>query len=131
MMFELPKEKVKASRINPKKIILFSKPKVGKTEALSALDNCLLIDLENGSEFVNAMKINILQLAKEASEKEKKEISPISILKEVIEKIKDANKKAGKFVYKYGAIDTVSALKNVKIAKILGFINYFSYICIN
>jgi hypothetical protein len=107
MMIELPNTKIPASRINPKKIILFSKPKVGKTEALSALDNCLLIDLENGSEFVNAMKINVLDIAQKQNQ------SPISVLKEVIESIKEANKKAGKFVYKYGAIDTVSALEDM------------------
>ena len=73
---------------------------------LSALDNCLLIDLEDGSEFVNAMKINVLDIAR------KNEISPISALKEVISKIKAANKEAGKFVYKYGAIDTVTALED-------------------
>ena len=105
-MIELPSSKIKATRVNPKKLILFSKPKVGKTEMLSALDNCLLIDLENGSEFVNAMKINVLDIAK------KNEISPIAALKEVISKIKSANKEAGKFVYKYGAIDTVTALED-------------------
>ena len=105
-MIELPSLKIKATRVNPKKLILFSKPKVGKTEMLSALDNCLLIDLEDGSEFVNAMKINVLDIAR------KNEISPISALKEVISKIKAANKEAGKFVYKYGAIDTVTALED-------------------
>ena len=105
-MIELPSSKIKATRVNPKKLILFSKPKVGKTEMLSALDNCLLIDLENGSEFVDAMKINVLDIAKQ------NEISPIAALKEVISKIKAANKEAGKFVYKYGAIDTVTALED-------------------
>lgn len=105
-MIELPKTKIKADRINPKKLILFSKPKVGKTEALSALDNCLLIDLENGSQFVNAMKINVLDIAKT------KEIPPIVALKEVIDSIKEANAKNGGYVYKYGAIDTVTALED-------------------
>jgi hypothetical protein len=105
-MIELPKTKIKAERINPKKLILFSKPKVGKTEALSALDNCLLIDLENGSEFVDAMKINVLDIAK------KQNITPISALKEVINSIKEANQAKGGYVYKYGAIDTVSALED-------------------
>jgi hypothetical protein len=105
-MIELPSLKIKATRVNPKKLILFSKPKVGKTEMLSALDSCLLIDLEDGSEFVNAMKINVLDIAR------KNEISPISALKEVISKIKAANKEAGKFIYKYGAIDTVTALED-------------------
>lgn len=106
MSFELPKEKIKAERVNPKKLILFSKPKVGKTEALSALDNCLLLDLENGAGFVDAMKINVLDEAK------KQDISPIAALKEVINKIKEANKAKGDYVYKYGAIDTVTALED-------------------
>lgn len=105
-MIELPSSKINATRINPKKLILFSKPKVGKTEMISGLDNCLLIDLEDGSEFVNAMKINVLGIAK------KNDISPISALKQVISKIKEENAKAGKFIYKYGAIDTVTALED-------------------
>lgn len=51
-MIELPNQKSKVDRVNPKKLILFSKPKVGKTEALSKLENCLLIDLEGGANFV-------------------------------------------------------------------------------
>lgn len=105
-MIELPSSKIKADRINPKKIILFSKPKVGKTEMISALDNCLLIDLENGSQFVDAMKINVLDIAKN------KDIAPIVALKEVIDTIKEANNKKGDYVYKYGAIDTVTALED-------------------
>jgi hypothetical protein len=58
-MIELPSSKINATRVNPKKLILFSKPKVGKTEMISGLDDCLLIDLEDGSEFVSAMKTNI------------------------------------------------------------------------
>ena len=105
-MIELPSSKIKATRVNPKKIIIFSNPKCGKTTAVAALENNLIIDLEDGSEFVNAMKINVLDIAR------KNEISPISALKEVISKIKAANKEAGKFVYKYGAIDTVTALED-------------------
>jgi hypothetical protein len=105
-MIELPSSKIKATRVNPKKLILFSKPKVGKTEMISGLDNCLLIDLEDGSEFVSAMKINVLDVAK------KNNTSPISALKQVISKIKEENAKAGKFIYKYGAIDTVTALED-------------------
>jgi hypothetical protein len=105
-MIELPKKVIKATRVNPKKIILFSKPKVGKTEALSKLENCLLIDLESGSEFVDAMKINVLDVAKQEG------VAPIQALKHVIQKIKQANEEANDYVYKYGAIDTVTALED-------------------
>ncbi len=107
MSIELPKEKIPASRVNPKKIILFSKPKVGKTQAISNLPGCLLIDLEKGSDFVEAMKINVLDIAN------KQDITPIAALKQVIDSIKAANKERGEFVYKYGAIDTVTALEDM------------------
>jgi len=112
-MIELPQEKVPASRIDPKKIIIFGKPKVGKTEALSKLDNCLLIDLEGGSNFINAMKIDVLKIADEESKKKNEIIEPIHVLGEVIAKLKEANKAKGSFVYKYGAIDTVTALEDM------------------
>jgi len=109
MNFELPSEKVKATRVNPKKIVIFSKPKIGKSTAISMLPNCLLIDLEDGSNFVDALKINVLKIAKE------QDITPLAALKEVIAKIKEANKAKGGFVYKYGAIDTVSALEELTL----------------
>lgn len=106
-MIELPTTKIKASRKNPKKIIIFGNPKTGKSTALSALDNCLIIDVENGTNFLDALKINVLELAKS----ENKE--PIAVLKSVIKKIKEANEANGGYVYKYGAIDTVSALEDL------------------
>lgn len=106
-MIELPKERIKASRINPRKIILFGKPKIGKSTALAGLDNCLMIDLEGGTDYLDALKIDVLKISKE------KDLPPIKILQEVIKQIKEANQKAGKFVYKYGAIDTISVLEDM------------------
>jgi len=106
-MIELPVEKIKATRINPKKIVIFSKPKIGKSTAISMLPNCLLIDLEDGSNFVDAVKISVMDIAREQN------VTPINALKQVIEQIKEANKAKGDFVYKYGAIDTVSSLEEM------------------
>ncbi len=103
----LPNEKTKASRINPKKIILFGKPKIGKTTALSQLDNCLILDLEGGTSYVDALKIDVLELARQ------QEVDPIIVLKKVINQLKEANKLKGGFVYKYGAIDTISVLEDM------------------
>lgn len=108
-MIELPKEKIKASRVNPKKIILFSNPKSGKTTAAAALPNNLILDLENGSEFLDALKINVLEIAN----KENK--TPLTILKNIITQIKEANEKNGGYVYKYITVDTVSALENIAL----------------
>ena len=108
-MFELPTTKTKAERANPKKIILFSNPKVGKTQAVAALEGNLILDLEDGSQFVDAMKINIRKLAKDENK------TPLIILKEVINKISEANKAKGDFVYKYITIDTVTELENISL----------------
>lgn len=61
----LPTEKVKASRKNPRVLILYGAPKVGKTTLASQLKDNLLIDLENGSDFVDAIKLranNLVEL---------------------------------------------------------------------
>ena len=108
-MFELPTTKTKAERAHTKKIILFSNPKVGKTQAVAALEGNLILDLEDGSQFVDAMKINIRKLAKDENK------TPLIILKEVINKISEANKAKGDFVYKYITIDTVTELENISL----------------
>ena len=88
---ELPKEKVKASRKSPKNMIIYGPPKIGKTTMLSLLNNCLLIDLEDGSDMVDALKIKANSLAD-------------------LQKIGSEIIKAGK-PYKYVAIDTISKLE--------------------
>lgn len=109
MKFELPTEKIKATRKNPRQMILFAKSKTGKTTALASLENCLIIDLESGAEFVDSMKLNIVDLAAQRN------IEPIHMLKNVISELKKANKEKGDYVYKYGAVDTVSALERMII----------------
>jgi len=88
---ELPTKKVKASRKSPKNMIIYGPPKIGKTTVLSQLDNCLIIDLENGSDMVDALKVKVNSLAELAN-----------LGREII--------KQGK-PYKYIAIDTISKLE--------------------
>ena len=47
----LPTQKTQPSLKDPKNLILFGLPKVGKTTALVQLPNALLIDLEDGSDY--------------------------------------------------------------------------------
>lgn len=105
-MFELPKEPTQATRKNPSKLIIFSSPKAGKTEALSRLPNNLILDLEKGTGFIGGMKLDILSIS------EKEDIKPIQALRMTIDKIKEANVKAGKNVYRFITIDTVSGLED-------------------
>jgi hypothetical protein len=88
---ELPLAPVKALTKSPKELIIFSKPKVGKTTLLAGLKNCLILDFEDGSDYVEALKIKIKTLEE---------------LKQVGKAIKEAGNP-----YDYIAIDTVTALE--------------------
>ena len=88
---ELPTTKVKASRKSPKNMIIYGPPKIGKTTVLSQLDNCLIIDLEDGSDMVDALKVKAHSL---------KDLQAIGA--EIM--------KQGR-PYKYVAIDTISKLE--------------------
>lgn len=98
----LPTEKIKASRVNAKRLVLYSKPKTGKTTALSMLDNNLILDLEDGTDFVDALSVKI------------KSINDIQTIGEEI-------KAAGK-PYKYVTVDTVTVLED--LVKPLALANY-------
>ena len=90
-MSKLPKKKVKASRRSPKNMIIYGAPKIGKTTVLSQLDDCLIIDLEQGSDMLDALKVQANSL---------KELGEIG--KEIYQEGKP---------YKYVAIDTISKLE--------------------
>lgn len=90
----LPTEKHKAE-LNAKTMILFGKEKCGKTTALSTLENCLIIDTENGTQLLEA-------LALQAPE-DKGPVSKMMWLKKVAEKLIADGRP-----YDYIAIDTLS-----------------------
>ena len=45
----LSKEKRGVKEVNPRTLLLYGPPKVGKTTILSKLNNCLTIDTDQGS----------------------------------------------------------------------------------
>ena len=61
---KLPVTSTGAVTKNPRKIFLFAHTKCGKTTLASKLKNNLIIDLENGSDFIDGMKINVVKEAK-------------------------------------------------------------------
>ena len=93
MSIVLPTKKVKIERVNPKRLIIYSKPKTGKTTAFAGLEDNLIMDLENVADYVEALKVTITSL------------------QELLETGK-AIKEAGK-PYKYVTIDTVTALEDM------------------
>jgi AAA domain len=97
---ELPKQVVKATNLNPRRLFIFSQPKVGKTTLLSKLPKALLIDLESGSDFVDAIKVKA---------------NSVDDLRAISKAIKEENAKLppGMFAYDYIVIDTVTALEDM------------------
>jgi hypothetical protein len=91
----LPDKLIQATVQSPKNLILIAKPKTGKTSLFAELSDCLILDLEEGSDYVSALKIK----AKNIKE-----------IKEIGKKIKEAN-----YPYKIIAIDTVTALEEMCI----------------
>jgi hypothetical protein len=59
---ELPLEKIKKSRVNPKLLIIGGFWKSGRTTALANLEDNLILDCEGGAEFIDAMKVSINNL---------------------------------------------------------------------
>lgn len=89
----LPTKKVPALTKSPKNLVIFSKPKTGKTTLLAGLPNCLILDFEDGTDYIDAIKIKIDSL-------------------KTLGEVGNAIKAAG-FPYEYIAVDTVSALEDM------------------
>ena len=85
----LKKVKRKVISNNPKVMLLYGAPKVGKTTALSQLKDCLIIDTEQGANMVEGY-------IEEANNREE--------LIEILKKAKDGHN------YTYVAIDTIDKI---------------------
>jgi hypothetical protein len=89
----LPMKKTAPKMVNPKFMILYGKPKCGKTTILAGLDNCLIIDTEDGTDYVEAMSVKVHNMTE---------------LRAVAKQISEAGKP-----YKYIAIDTATKLEEM------------------
>lgn len=79
-------------------MILFGKPKSGKTTIASKLENNLIVDLEGGSEFLEALSV---------------QVRSVKDIGDVANAIRDEIKKTNKFPYKYITIDNASRLEEM------------------
>jgi hypothetical protein len=94
---ELPNSKRQPTRKNPKIMVMYGLPKVGKTEALSKLDDCLIIDMEKGTASHEALAIDVSN------------ISELKQLGATLMKYKNEND--GQNRYKRLAFDTADVLE--------------------
>lgn len=94
MSIELPTSKIPAKTQDPKRLIIYSKPKVGKSFSLANLPNCLCVDLEDGGyDYIDALKVTVRSVKE---------------LKELCKAIKDAG-----CPYDFIALDTISRLEDM------------------
>jgi hypothetical protein len=89
----LPTKPKPAVQLTPRRTILFSKPKTGKTVTVSKLPKCLILDFEKGTLAIDALSYQI---------KSVKDVFDVCV----------AIKKA-EYPYTYIAIDTASALEEM------------------
>src|SRR5574344_1666660 len=89
----LPTTKSSIASQDPKNLIIFSAPKCGKTSALAQLDDCLIIDMEDGTDYVSGYVI-----------KAKTYVELFNIAKEL--KVKEHK-------FKFVALDTITALEDI------------------
>ena len=99
-MITLPTEKVKARVKNPRFLIIYGKPKSGKTTLVAFLESNLIIDLEGGTEFIDCLAIQARN---------------ISDLGEIANAIREKNKECNGYFYKHITIDNATRLEELTL----------------
>lgn len=94
----LPKEKSTPKVNNPKFLILFGRPKAGKSTLMANLDNNLIIDLENGYQALSALIV---------------QARTVNDFAEIANALREEIKNTGKFPYKYITIDNATRLEEM------------------
>lgn len=94
----LPTERRKAQTYNPRLLVLFGRPKSGKSSAVASLDNNLIIDLEDGYRSLEVMSVDARSVA---------DIFAIRT------KINEEIKKTGKRPYRFITIDNATRLEEM------------------
>jgi len=56
---QLPSQPIVGTRQDPRIMLLYGAPKVGKTTKLAELENCLIIDIESGTDYISALKVQV------------------------------------------------------------------------
>lgn len=97
-MLILPTQKIPAVSEDPRYLILYGLPKSGKTSCLAQLDNNLIIDLEGGTNFIDALAI---------------QARTINDLGEIASAIRAKNAEVGHNYYKRITIDNATRLEDI------------------
>lgn len=104
MPIVLPQKPVAATRVSPKILVLYGVPKVGKTEALSSLKDCLIVDAEGGAEMYDALRVSV------NSTKDLYDLID-AIMKEGVNRKTAGQSGESLFPYRYIALDTLDKIE--------------------
>lgn len=96
-MITLPTTPTAPSMVNPKVLVLYGAPKVGKSTILADLPNNLIIDLEDGTDYISSLRVKVHNTDE---------------LREVAAELLKAKSTKGTYPYEYVSIDTVTALED-------------------
>lgn len=99
-MIVLPTERKKAENYNPSLLVLFGKPKSGKSTLMAALDSNLIIDLENGYRALSVMDVQVRSAEQ---------------LFQVKGMIEAKMQQEGKFPYRFITIDNATRLEEMSL----------------
>ena len=97
-MLRLPTSKVPATSTNPRFLILYGRPKAGKTSCLAQLENNLIVDLEGGSTFIDALAVQARDIGQ---------------LGEIAQAIRAKNTEVGHNFYRRITIDNATRLEEI------------------
>lgn len=107
MAILLPTSSVKPTTVDPTVLTILSNTKVGKTSSGLQLPNSLLIDLEDSTSFYEGTYLNL----KKQSTIEGKGLG--ALLLETATAIQQANTEAGRPVYDFIIIDTLTVIEQI------------------
>lgn len=116
-MVKLPTEKrTRALRKNPKRLIIYGKPKCGKTTLVGLLTDTLILNMEKGGtdHLSNIMSMDIIGLtpSKEATtSRDARHERGEYYLIEIINQIRKIKKDTGSYPYQRVVVDTVTQLE--------------------
>ena len=99
-MIELPTQRRTAQQYNPRLLVLFGKPKSGKSTLMASIDDNLIIDLEDGYRALSVMSV----LAKNAKS-----------LFEIKQALQDKMTKEDKIPYRFITIDNATRLEEMAL----------------
>lgn len=100
MAIVLPTERRKAENYNPSLLVLFGKPKSGKSTLMASLDSNLIIDLENGYRALSVMDIQVRSAEQ---------------LFEACKAIEAKYAETGKAIYRFITIDNATRLEEMAL----------------